>query len=57
MLKRLSLRQEILLILAIKLILLFILWIACFSHPLDENLKPTDIRSHLTSTTNQREAL
>ncbi len=56
MFKRLSLPQEIFLIIAVKLALLYVIWLVCFSHPIDEHLKPSDIRSHLT-TTNQREAL
>jgi hypothetical protein len=49
MLKRFSLRQEIILVVLIKLILLYFLWALCFSHPIDKTLSSADINSHLLS--------
>lgn len=41
------LRHEIILILLLKLVLLYIIWAFCFSQPLDKNLTPTQIVSHV----------
>jgi len=35
--KKLSLKKEIVLVLAIKCMLLYGLWFLCFSHPVDKN--------------------
>lgn len=48
--KRKLLRHEILLALAIKLSLLFGLWMLCFSHPIDKQLTPPMIENHLITT-------
>lgn len=45
--KRHSLSREILLVMLIKLILLFLLWFYCFSHPIAKHLSATDINDHL----------
>lgn len=47
MFKRLSLSQEIVFALIIKLILLYGLWLLCFSDPIEKKLKLTDISDHL----------
>ncbi len=46
-LKKISLKQEIFLLLTIKLILLYFLWLLCFSHPIDKNLHVPIIAQHL----------
>jgi hypothetical protein len=45
--KIISLRIEIILMLAVKLTLLYMLWIICFSCPLDKNLTPENLSNHL----------
>jgi hypothetical protein len=47
MLKRLSLPQEILLMLVIKLTLLYTIWLLFFSHPIDTKLTAPDLSTHL----------
>ncbi len=47
LLKKISLRFEIIFIIAIKLIILYFLWLLCFSHPIDKALQPTDMATHL----------
>lgn len=44
---RLSFLQEIIGIVALKIVVLYILWNVCFSHPLDKTLISSDIASHL----------
>jgi hypothetical protein len=51
MFKRLSLLHEILLVLLIKLALLYGLWALCFAHPVDKQLQPKDVASHLFAST------
>ena len=45
--KKISLRIEIILMLAVKLTLLYLLWTICFSHPSDKNLTPENLSNHL----------
>lgn len=51
MFKRLSLPQEILLMLIIKLSLLYLIWFLFFSHPIDKKLTAPDLSSHLFNST------
>lgn len=43
------LKKNILVLLAIKGALLFLLWAICFSHPIDKKITHTDIIRHLIS--------
>lgn len=43
------LRKEISLILVIKLILIFMLWILFFQHPIEEKLTNQDIAEHIVT--------
>lgn len=45
--KKIKLKQEIFLLLLVKLILLYFLWLFCFSHPLDKGLTAEKIVSYL----------
>lgn len=49
MFRRAPLLQEILIILLLKIVILYVLWAYCFSRPIDKNLTPTDILSHLVT--------
>lgn len=40
-------RFEIITVLILKLLLLWALWLICFSHPIDKNLTPEIISAHL----------
>jgi hypothetical protein len=42
-----SLRNDILLVLTIKCLLLFFLWKICFAHPIADQLKNEDVVKHL----------
>lgn len=50
--KRVVLWQEILVVLSVKMALIFTLWWFFFSNPLDKNLQPSDIHSHLFNSAN-----
>jgi hypothetical protein len=45
--KQRSYKRDIILSLIIKLTLLSLIWWLCFSHPLDKNLEPNTISTHL----------
>lgn len=45
--KRYSLWQEISVVLLVKMALIFAIWWLFFSNPVDKNLQPSDIGSHL----------
>jgi hypothetical protein len=45
--RRLPIAKEILMIILIKMILLFIIWLACFSNPPDPHFMPSKVAFHL----------
>lgn len=49
MLKKLSLRSEIIIILALKLTLLYGLWALCFSHPIEKHMTDDDVTRHIVN--------
>ena len=49
MLGKLSLRNEIIIALAVKLLLLYGLWALCFSHPIEKQMTDRDIQQHIVS--------
>lgn len=42
-----SIQYEIFIILTVKIILLFLLWFTCFSHPFNKQHMPNQIATHL----------
>jgi hypothetical protein len=48
--KQHSYKHDIILSLIIKLSLISLIWWLCFSHPLDKNLQPNTISTHLFNT-------
>ncbi len=51
--KKNQLRIEIALVIAIKLILLTLLWYICFSHPIADKLNANAVSDHLLGIKNQ----
>ena len=48
-----SVRRELFAVVAIKIVLLIVLWKLCFSAPLSHHLKGDDIKKHLISNVRQ----